>query len=107
LITNGGYGAIQHALRLGIPIIVAGETEDKAANGALVQWSGVGINLAVRRPGVAKIREAFSNITANRSYADKAKKLSKEYNNYDVGQVFDQTIQGIVQNWRNRTSTKS
>ena len=41
LVTNGGYGAVNHAFSLGVPIVVAGETEDKDMVAARVwlDWS--------------------------------------------------------------------
>jgi UDP:flavonoid glycosyltransferase YjiC (YdhE family) len=51
MITNGGYGGVQHALRHGVPVIVAGETADKAEVAARVQYTGAGIDLGTaRRP---------------------------------------------------------
>ena len=42
LVTNGGYGGLQQALAHGVPIVVAGATEDKPETAARVAWSGVG-----------------------------------------------------------------
>lgn len=44
-ITNGGFGGTQNALSYGIPIIVAGATEDKMEVAARLAYSGAGINL--------------------------------------------------------------
>jgi hypothetical protein len=45
MITNGGYGAVQRALSTGVPLVVAGNTEDKPEVAARVAWSGAGIDL--------------------------------------------------------------
>jgi UDP:flavonoid glycosyltransferase YjiC (YdhE family) len=45
MVTNGGYGAVQRALSTGIPLVVAGNTEDKPEVAARVAWSGAGVNL--------------------------------------------------------------
>jgi MGT family glycosyltransferase len=45
MVTNGGYGGIHFALAHGVPLVVAGQTEDKAETCARVAWSGVGINM--------------------------------------------------------------
>ena len=45
LVTNGGFGAVQLALAAGVPIVAAGQTEDKIEVSARVGYSGVGINL--------------------------------------------------------------
>lgn len=42
MITNGGYGAVQRAVSTGVPLVVAGNTEDKPEVAARVAWSGRG-----------------------------------------------------------------
>ena len=49
-VTNGGYGGLHFALGHGVPIVVAGDTEDKMETTRRVEWSGVGINLRTGRP---------------------------------------------------------
>ena len=39
MVTNGGYGAVQRALSAGVPLVVAGNTEDKPEVAARVAWS--------------------------------------------------------------------
>jgi UDP:flavonoid glycosyltransferase YjiC (YdhE family) len=62
MITNGGYGGVQHAIRYGIPVVVAGESADKAEVAARVEYSGVGVNLRTAHPSpeaiAAAVREA-------------------------------------------------
>ena len=49
MVTNGGYGGVQQALAHGVPLVVAGDSEDKPEVAARVQWSGAGINLHTGR----------------------------------------------------------
>ena len=42
MVTNGGYGGTQFALAYGIPLVVAGETEDKMEVAARVEWASSG-----------------------------------------------------------------
>jgi UDP:flavonoid glycosyltransferase YjiC (YdhE family) len=62
MITNGGYGGVQHAIRYGIPVVVAGESNDKAEVAARVEYAGVGVNLRTAHPSpeaiAAAVREA-------------------------------------------------
>ncbi len=58
VITNGGYGGVQHALRYGIPVVVAGETADKAEVAARVEWAGVGVNVGTAHPTPSAIAAA-------------------------------------------------
>lgn len=80
-------------------MVVAGEGQDKATTTALVEWSGVGINLGKRQPGAERIANAVDKVLKDDSYRKKAKTLSKEYDKYDVGQVFDTMVQEVVRDW--------
>lgn len=62
MITNGGYGGVQQALRHGVPVIVAGETADKAEVAARVQHTGAGIDLGTARPTSVAISAAVNRI---------------------------------------------
>ena len=72
MITNGGYGGVQYALAHGVPLIVAGDTEDKPEVCARVTFSGVGINLKTGAPTEAAVGEAIDAVLANASYANAA-----------------------------------
>ena len=58
MITNGGFGGVQQAVAHGIPLIVAGDSEDKPEVAARVAWTRIGINLRTATPNPAKIRKA-------------------------------------------------
>ena len=58
MVTNGGYGAVQRALSAGVPLVVAGNTEDKPEVAARVTWSGAGINLRTGTPTATAVRTA-------------------------------------------------
>ena len=68
MITNGGYGGVQHALRHGVPLIVAGETSDKAEVAARVDYSGVGIDLGTAAPSPRSIRVAVDRVRHGDGY---------------------------------------
>ena len=57
-ITNGGFGGVQFALAHGVPLVVAGATEEKPEIAARVAWSGAGINLRTKTPSPEQIRAA-------------------------------------------------
>lgn len=75
MITNGGYGGVQHALSHGVPLIVAGETSDKAEVAARVDYSGVGIDLATAAPSAAVIRAAVDRIRSDGGYRAAAHRM--------------------------------
>ena len=52
----GGYGGVVQALRHGVPLVVAGRSEDKPEVAVRVAWSGAGLNLRTDRPTQARLR---------------------------------------------------
>jgi UDP:flavonoid glycosyltransferase YjiC (YdhE family) len=68
LITNGGYGTVQQALRAGVPMIVSGVGQDKSHTGALINYIGNGIYNAVHQTDAKMLSGAFEEILKNQSY---------------------------------------
>ncbi|MCJ1706139.1 glycosyltransferase [Microbacterium sp. VKM Ac-2923] len=75
LVTNGGYGGLHHAMRHGVPIVIAGDSEDKVETSARVQYARVGVNLRTGRPTPDAIRAAVRRILADDGYADRARRV--------------------------------
>jgi MGT family glycosyltransferase len=67
-VTNGGYGGLHAAMRHGVPIVVAGDTEDKLETSARVAWSGVGLSLRTGHPTPEAIRAAVREVLAEDRY---------------------------------------
>jgi MGT family glycosyltransferase len=84
LVTNGGYGTVNQALSFGIPIVTAGQTEDKAGVGARIAWSGVGIDLKVNQPTPAAVREAVRSVLDESHYRARASSLAREFARTDT-----------------------
>jgi UDP:flavonoid glycosyltransferase YjiC (YdhE family) len=80
LITNGGYGSITQALSHGVPLLCAGQTEDKPDTAARVVWSGAGIDLKTDSPSAAQVREAADEILFNSSlrFKERARQVGDE-----------------------------
>jgi UDP:flavonoid glycosyltransferase YjiC (YdhE family) len=79
MITNGGYGTVQRAVSTGVPLVVAGSTEDKPEVAARVAWSGAGINLKTGTPTPTMIRGAVREILTNRDYVHRARELEAAF----------------------------
>ncbi|WP_194861495.1 glycosyltransferase [Dietzia sp. SYD-A1] len=77
-VTNGGYGGVHYALEHGVPVLVAGRTEDKAEVSARVGWTGVGIDLRTSTPSPARIATAARTILADDRYRRKAAAIGEE-----------------------------
>jgi UDP:flavonoid glycosyltransferase YjiC (YdhE family) len=84
LVTNGGFGGVQNALANGIPLVVAGDTEDKMEVAARVEWSGAGINLKKKRARPKEIRDAVREVLGNPMYRENAKRIQKDFAGYDA-----------------------
>ena len=79
MITNGGYGAVQRALSTGVPLVVAGNTEDKPEVAARVAWTGAGINLRTGTPTPGAIRAAVRTILNDGCYLRRARELETAF----------------------------
>lgn len=78
VVTNGGYGGVQQALAHGVPLVVAGQTEDKIEVSARVGWSGAGINLKTNRPSAAAVGAAVSRVLGGPGFRARAGELARE-----------------------------
>jgi len=78
MVTNGGYGGVQQALANGVPLVVAGDSEDKPEVAARVQWSGTGVNLHSGRPSPAMVARAVRRVLSHSSYRQRAQALQGE-----------------------------
>lgn len=68
MVTNGGYGGVHYALSHGVPLVVAGETSDKAEVAARVDHTGVGVDLGTSTPTAAAIGEAVDRVLRDDRY---------------------------------------
>lgn len=80
LITNGGYGSITQALSHGVPLICAGQTEDKKDTAARVMWSRVGIDLKTDSPSASEVQVAARRILDDDGYRNRAAQLGEDLN---------------------------
>ena len=95
LVTNGGYGGVQQALGQRIPLVVAGQTEDKVEVSARVGWSGVGVNLRTNRPGPVQVRDAVERVLDDPSYRLAAERLADEMAKADGLAGLDAVLAGL------------
>lgn len=94
-VTNGGYGGVQMALANGVPIVVAGATEDKPEVGARVAWSGCGIRIA-GEPEPAAIRSAVEKVLEDDFYRTHARLLAAEAATYDSGTLGSELLEQLA-----------
>jgi len=95
-ITNGGYGGVQYALSHGVPLVVAGDTEDKPEVAARVAWSGTGIDLRTGTPRAARIADAVRKILADSGYRDRARAIAADMAATDALSAVDAALRTAV-----------
>ncbi len=96
LVTNGGYGTVSLALRAGVPIVAAGLAEDKAEVGARVAWSGVGVQLASKAPGVEAIQGAVEQVLGTPTYRERARAMAADFAALDTPREIFAVIDRLV-----------
>jgi MGT family glycosyltransferase len=79
MVTNGGYGAVQRALMAGVPLVVAGNTEDKPEVAARVEYFGAGVNLRTGTPTAGEVRHAVCRVLQDDGYRTAAANLQSAY----------------------------
>ncbi|MGB6772340.1 MAG: nucleotide disphospho-sugar-binding domain-containing protein, partial [Candidatus Dormiibacterota bacterium] len=71
MVSNGGFGSVQLAIAHGVPMVVAGTSEDKKEVTAHVGWSGAGINLRTDRPSPGAISDAVERVFREPKYRER------------------------------------
>lgn len=82
LVTNGGYGGVQLALANGVPLVVAGTTEDKMEVCARVTWSGTGVAMKVDRPSPEQVRAGVATVLGDPRFRTRAQEIGAAYAGY-------------------------
>ncbi|WP_350348813.1 nucleotide disphospho-sugar-binding domain-containing protein [Agromyces sp. G08B096] len=104
-VTNAGFGGTQYALSFGVPIVAAGETEDKPEVSARAEWAGVGVNLRTGTPTPRAVGDAVARILADRDYRDRARALARAIAGYDTFELIAEELEAQVAAARLRLQT--
>jgi UDP:flavonoid glycosyltransferase YjiC (YdhE family) len=96
LVTFGGYGTVTQALRFGVPMVLAGQTEDKPENAARVVWTGSGVYLRTDDPTVHQVRNAVEHVLSEPNYRVCAQKMSLEFKSYNAARELTQLVETLV-----------
>ncbi|HET9691494.1 MAG TPA: nucleotide disphospho-sugar-binding domain-containing protein [Acidimicrobiales bacterium] len=78
MVTNGGFGGVQQALAEGVPLVCAGDGEDKPEVARRVARSGAGLDLRRGSPSSARIGRAVRTVLADDRYRRAAGRLASE-----------------------------
>jgi UDP:flavonoid glycosyltransferase YjiC (YdhE family) len=96
MITNGGYGGVQQALAHGVPLVVAGDSEDKPEVAARVRWSGVGIDLRTGKPSPRQIAAAVQRVLTEPTFGQRARALQAEIAQTNPLDTVTETLLGVA-----------
>jgi UDP:flavonoid glycosyltransferase YjiC (YdhE family) len=96
MLTNGGYGGVQFALAYGVPLVVAGATEEKPEIAARVAWSGAGINLKTGAPTPEQIRAAVRAVLDRPEYRQHARRIQSEMARHNGPQIAAELLERLA-----------
>ena len=68
MVTNGGFGGVHYALKHGVPLVIAGSSEDKPEVAARAVWSESGVSLHTGRPSARQVADAVQRAVADPRY---------------------------------------
>ncbi|KAJ3547163.1 hypothetical protein NM208_g1654 [Fusarium decemcellulare] len=77
-VLNAGYGGLIHGVVNGVPMVLAGESEDKAEVANHAEYAAIGVNLKTETPTSQQIDEAITKILNDGSYKTRVMEIKKE-----------------------------
>jgi UDP:flavonoid glycosyltransferase YjiC (YdhE family) len=91
-VMNAGYGGFIHGVANGVPLIMAGTTEDKPDVAARGEYSGVAVNLRTSSPSEDQIREALDKILTDTKYKKRVLEIQRENEELKAMETVEKTI---------------
>ena len=95
-IHNGGYGALQHGIAHGVPMVVGGEGQDKTENTKRIAWSGIGVDLGCARPTAEEVKEGVEAVLDDAGYRKKAQLLQRESIELDCFRLAEKDLRALI-----------
>ncbi|KAJ6789860.1 hypothetical protein PWT90_10798 [Aphanocladium album] len=77
-VANAGYGGFMHGIVNGVPMVLAGGSEDKPEVANRGEFAGVAINLRTGMPSKEAIRNAVQEILSNPKYKLRVREIQTE-----------------------------
>ena len=82
MVTNGGFGGVIFGLRAGVPLVVAGGSEEKPEVARRIGYSGAGVDLRTGTPTPAQIRAGVQR-ALEPAYRSAAARVSADLLGFD------------------------
>jgi UDP:flavonoid glycosyltransferase YjiC (YdhE family) len=89
---NARYGGFLHGVTNGVPLVLAGETEDKPEIAMRGQWSGVAVNLRTGRPSPEQVRAGVETILGDDSFKKRVEEIKTENEAMNMFDVVERQI---------------
>jgi UDP:flavonoid glycosyltransferase YjiC (YdhE family) len=105
MVTNAGYNGVLTGLANGVPLVCAGQTEDKAEVSARVAWSGAGIDLRTATPSAAQVRSAVDRVLSDASYRRHARLIQSDFARHDGPREASDLLERVATTGHPITST--
>ncbi|SPO03607.1 related to N-glycosyltransferase [Cephalotrichum gorgonifer] len=77
-ISNGGYGGFMQAVMYGVPMVLAGTTQDKAEVSMRGEWAGIAVNLRTDTPTREAVRAGVDWVLGDTRFKTRAREIRRE-----------------------------
>jgi UDP:flavonoid glycosyltransferase YjiC (YdhE family) len=95
-LATGGYGSLQHSVYNGIPMVIAGATEDKPEVAVRGEIAGMAVNMRTATPTADELRVAVDTILSEPKYKKRSIELMNEMKSYDPMAMIVEAIQEVA-----------
>ncbi|KAI1204617.1 glycosyltransferase family 1 protein [Annulohypoxylon truncatum] len=94
---NAGFGAVNHGIANGVPMVVAGEGMDKTENARRVAWSGIGVDLGCSRATSEQVREGVERVLQDEQFTKRIRELQKQSEDIDCFSIVHEELLRIAE----------
>ncbi|KAI6085167.1 glycosyltransferase family 1 protein [Hypoxylon rubiginosum] len=96
-IHNAGFGAVNHGVANGVPMVVAGEGMDKTENARRVAWSGIGVDLGTATPSAEQVRDGVEWVLRDDRYSGRVRELQRESEEIDCFDIIHSELLTVME----------
>lgn len=96
-VMNAGYGGFLHAMTHGIPMVLAGETEDKPEIAMRGEWAGIAVNLRTGKPTEGQVVEGVERVLQDGRFKERVEEVRRENARMGVFDVVEREILGVLE----------
>ncbi|KAH0436357.1 udp-glucuronosyl udp-glucosyltransferase [Colletotrichum camelliae] len=96
-ISNAGYGTLTHAVSNGVPVLLAGENEEKIEVTMRAVYAGVGLSLGTQTPTAEQVRRGVECILEDTKYKKAAMRLKMENSDLDALSAIEAKIREMTE----------